>query len=120
MKALRFHNFGLPDVLAIEDMEKPVPAAREVLIQVKAAGINPSDVSNVAGRLKATTLPRVPGRDFAGIALNGTLTGCHVWGSVPGFGVARDGSHAEYAIAPEEALSVAPANLSAEQAAAVG
>jgi NADPH2:quinone reductase len=117
MKALRFHSFGLPEVLAIEEIAQPVPGEGEVLIQVKAAGVNPSDVGNVAGRFPATTLPRVPGRDFAGVLVAG---GEAVWGSVPGFGMTRDGSHAEYVVAAKEAISIAPRNLSAEQAAAAG
>jgi NADPH:quinone reductase len=56
-----------------------------------------------------------PGRDFAGLLAGDEF----VWGSVPGFGMERDGSHAEYAVVPKEAISVAPRNLSAEQAAAV-
>jgi NADPH2:quinone reductase len=117
MKALRFHSFGLPEVLAIEEMAQPAPGEGEVLIQIKGAGLNPSDAGNVAGRFPATTLPRVPGRDFAGVLAPG---GEFVWGSVPGFGMTRDGSHAEYVVAPKEAISIAPGNLSAEQAAAVG
>jgi NADPH:quinone reductase len=117
MKALRFHSFGSPEVLAIEEVAQPVPGEGEVLVQVKAAGLNPSDVGNVAGRFPATTLPRVPGRDFAGVLAPG---GEFVWGSVPGFGITRDGSHAEYVVAPKEAISIAPKNLNAEQAAAVG
>jgi len=117
MKALRFHSFGLPEVLAIEEMAQPVPGDGEVLVQIKAAGLNASDVGNVAGRFHATTLPRVPGRDFAGVLVPG---GEFVWGSVPGFGITRDGSHAEYVVAPKDAISIAPKNLTAEQAAAVG
>jgi NADPH2:quinone reductase len=124
MKALRFHSFGSPDVLAdvlrIEEIDKPAPGPGETLVQVQAAGINPSDIANVAGKFKATTLPRVPGRDFAGIAVSGPLNGKTVWGSVPGFGIVRDGAHAEYVAVPEQALSVAPGNLSPEQAAAAG
>jgi len=122
MKALRFHGFGSPDVLTIEDVAQPEPAPGEVLVRVAAAAINPSDVGNVMGRFHATTLPRVPGRDFSGVVISpGTqFTGKNVWGSVPGFGIARDGSHAEYALAPEKALSIAPASLTPEQAAAVG
>jgi NADPH:quinone reductase-like Zn-dependent oxidoreductase len=59
----------------------------------------------------------VPGRDFAGVLAPG---GEFVWGSVPGFGITRDGSHAEYVVAPKDAISIAPKNLTAEQAAAVG
>ena len=117
MKALRFHSFGSPEVLAIEEIARPVPGDGEVLVQVRAAGLNPSDVVNVAGRFHATTLPRVPGRDLAGVLASG---GEYVWGSVPGFGMTRDGSHAEYVVAPKDAISIAPSSLSAEQAAAVG
>ncbi len=121
MKALRFHNFGPPDVLAIEDVDQPGPGPGDVLVQVRAAGINPSDAGNVAGKFKTTTLPRIPGRDFAGVVLSdGPYSGKLVWGSVPNFGATRDGSHAEYALVPEQALSLAPSNLTAEQAAAVG
>jgi NADPH:quinone reductase len=61
--ALRFAAFGPPSVLRIEEVAIPAPGEGEALIQVKAAAINPSDV---AGRFKKTTLPRTPGRDFAG------------------------------------------------------
>lgn len=119
MKALRFHTFGSPDVLAIEEVAKPDPGLHEV--QVKAAGINPSDAGNVAGKFPTTTLPRTPGRDFAAIVRsNSPYAGKLVWGGVPDFGNTRDGSHAEYALVPEQALSLAPSNLTAEQAAAVG
>ena len=91
------------------------------MVQVRAAAINPSDVKNVAGAFKATTLPRVPGRDFSGVVLSGNrYVGEPVWSSVPGFGITRDGTHAEYILVPDEALSLQPANLTAEQAAAVG
>jgi len=121
MKALRFHTFGTPDVLSIDEVARPEPAPGQALVQVKAAAINPSDVKNVAGAFKATTLPRVPGRDFAGVVLSGKrYAGEPVWGSVPGFGITRDGTHAEYILVPDEALSLQPANLTAEQAAAVG
>jgi NADPH2:quinone reductase len=121
MKALRFRGFGQPDVLSIEEVERPEPAPGEALIQIKAAAINPSDVKNVAGAFKATTLPRVPGRDFAGVVLSGPrYIGETVWGSVPGFGITRDGTHAEYVVVPDQVLSIKPANLSSEQAAAIG
>ena len=117
MKALRFHSFGSPEVLAIEEIAQPVAGEGEVLVRVRAAGLNPSDVVNVGGRFPATTLARVPGRDFAGVLMPG---GESVWGSGPGFGITQDGSHAEYLVAPKEAISIAPKNLTAEQAAAVG
>ena len=53
--------------------EVPTPALApdEVLVEVHAASINPSDVKNVQGKIKQTTLPRTPGRDLAGIVVAG-------------------------------------------------
>jgi len=120
MRALRFEEFGPPTKLSVADLPIPQPGDGEVLIKVKAAGINPSDLANVAGRFNAS-LPRVPGRDFAGVIVGGAdRAGREVWGSGAGFGVVRDGTHAEYVLAPANALSDKPANLSMEQAAAVG
>ncbi len=121
MKALRFSKFGPPSVLAIEEIPRPEPGDGEALIQVKAAAINPSDVKNVSGNFRGTTLPRTPGRDFSGIVVEGKkYKGKEVWSSGPGLGIARDGSHAEYVTVPEEALSLKPHTLSMEQAAAIG
>jgi NADPH:quinone reductase-like Zn-dependent oxidoreductase len=121
MKALRFSTFGTPSVLRIEEVPVPEPGDGESLVQVKAAAINPSDIGNVAGRFKKTTLPRTPGRDFAGIVVKGKRNpGAAVWGSSPTLGIARDGSHAEYVVAPDETLSLKPESLSMAQAAAIG
>jgi NADPH:quinone reductase-like Zn-dependent oxidoreductase len=121
MKALRFSTFGTPSVLRIEEVPLPEPGDGESLVQVKAAAINPSDIGNVAGRFKKTTLPRTPGRDFAGIVVKGKRNqGAAVWGSSPTLGIARDGSHAEYVVAPDETLSLKPESLSMAQAAAIG
>jgi NADPH:quinone reductase-like Zn-dependent oxidoreductase len=67
MRALRFQQTGSLENLKVEDVPTPVPASNEALVQVKAAAINPSDVKNVLGKMHETTVPRVPGRDFAGI-----------------------------------------------------
>ena len=75
IKALRFAEFGPPSVLRIEEVPIPEPGEGEALVQVKAAAINPSDIGNVAGRFKNTTLPRTPGRDFAGIVVKGKHAG---------------------------------------------
>jgi len=121
MKALRFDEFGAPAVLRIERVAIPEPGDGEVLIHVKAAAINPSDVGNVAGHFKKTTLPRTPGRDFAGIVVKGKAReGAEVWGSSPTLGNVRDGSHAEYVVVPAETLSLKPKSLSMAQAAAIG
>ncbi len=121
VKALRIRKFGSPSVLAIEEIDKPQPAKGEALVQVKAAAINPSDVKNVSGSFRATTLPRTPGRDFAGIVVEGQeLEGAEVWGTGAGLGIVRDGAHAEYVAVPIEILCRKPANLSMEEAAVIG
>jgi NADPH:quinone reductase len=121
MKALRFTEFGPPSVLRIEEVPIPEPGEGEALVRVKAAAINPSDIGNVAGRFKKTTLPRTPGRDFAGIAVKGTHhEGAEVWGSSGKLGIVNDGSHAEYVVVPAETLSLKPKSLSMAEAAAIG
>jgi NADPH2:quinone reductase len=121
MKALRFAEFGPPSVLRIEKVAVPEPGEGEALVHVKAAAINPSDIGNVAGHFKRTTLPRTPGRDFAGIVVKGKQhEGEEVWGSFPKLGITRDGSHAEYMVVPAETLSLKPKALSMAQAAAIG
>jgi NADPH:quinone reductase len=120
MKAFRFESYGAPDVLSMKDVETPVPGSGEVLIKLHAAGVNPSDVKTVAGRFHSA-LPRTPGRDFAGVVASaGEVAGKQVWGSGAGFGVTRDGTHAQYVTMPVSWLAEKPANLSMAQAAAVG
>src|ERR1700684_1096993 len=113
MKALRFAEFGPPSVLRIEEVAIPEPGEGEALVRVQAAAINPSDIGDVAGRFKKTTLPRPPGRDFAGVVVKGKQReGEEVWGSSPNLGVVNDGSHAEYVVVPAETLSPKPKSLS--------
>jgi NADPH:quinone reductase len=121
MKSLRFAEFGLPSVLRIGEVQIPDPGEAEVLVHVKAGGINPTDIGNVAGHFKNTTLPRTPGRDFAGIVAKGKYhEGDEIWGSSPTLGLVRDGSHPEYVVVPAETLSLNPKSLSMGQAAALG
>src|SRR5262245_40732262 len=68
MKAIRVHAFGGPEVLRCEDVEAPVPGAGEVLVRVKAAGVNPSDTYTRSGAsLVKPPLPYTPGSDAAGV-----------------------------------------------------
>jgi NADPH2:quinone reductase len=121
MQALRFTEFGPPSVLRIEEVAIPDPGEGEALVRVKAAAINPSDIGNIAGRFKKTTLPRTPGRDFAGVVVKGKRhKGEEVWGSAPKLGIVRDGSHAEYVVVPVETLSPKPQSMSMAQAGSIG
>lgn len=99
MKALRFSSFGNLSGLRVEDLPTPVPGPGEVLVKVQAASVNPSDVKNVLGKFPLTTLPRIPGRDLAGVIVAGDpkRIGEEVWAAGGDIGFTRDGSHAEFA-----------------------
>jgi NADPH:quinone reductase len=122
MRALRFEKTGSLDELSIRDIPVPAPAAGEVLVRVKAAAINPSDIKNVQGKMHGTTVPRTPGRDFSGIVQEGPkeLAGKSVFGSGGDLGLGRDGSHAEFLTIPACAVLPLPRNASFEQGAGIG
>lgn len=122
MKALQFSATGDLDALSLVDVATPVPSADEVLVQVKAAGLNPSDVKNVLGRFPYTTLPRIPGRDFAGVVVQGPQhwLGKDVWGTGRDLGFFADGSHAEYVKVSAQGVAHKPDHLSFAQAASLG
>ena len=122
MRALRFEQMGSLSGLKVATVDLPVPGPGEVLVKVEAAAINPSDVKNVLGKMKQTTLPRTPGRDFAGRVEKGPpdLVGRFVFGTGGDLGFLRDGPHAEYLTVPVEAAALRPDRLDAAQAAAMG
>jgi NADPH2:quinone reductase len=122
MRALRFRTFGDPGVLRVEDVPAPVATTAEAIVRIEAASVNPSDVKNVAGGMDWTTLPRTPGRDFAGIVVSGPpeWEGATVWGTGGDTGFSRDGSHAELMSVPVDALVAKPDRLSFDEASTVG
>src|SRR4029077_4129178 len=122
MRALKFYQTGSLDDLRVEEVTVPIPAEGEVLVEVKAAAINPSDIKNVQGKMHETSVPRIPGRDFAGLIAQGPdeLLGQSVFGSGGNLGFGRDGSHAQYLAVPVTAVLPLPRNLSFEQAAGIG
>src|SRR5688572_13341928 len=82
MKAIRMHEFGSPDVLALEDVPRPSPGRDEVLIRVAAASVNPVDYKIRAGEFKppGLNLPLTPGRDVSGVVeeIGDRVTSLHV------------------------------------------
>jgi NADPH2:quinone reductase len=122
MQALRFDVFGAPSVLYLADVPDPVAGDGFAVVRVTAASINPSDVKNVAGAMEGTTLPRTPGRDFAGVVERGPAQwlGREVFGTGGDVGFTVDGSHAERLLLPIAALTPKPARLSAAEAASLG
>ncbi len=122
MRGIQFERAGTLSELKYQELPQPVPELGEVLVEIHAAAINPSDVKNVLGMMAHTTLPRIPGRDFAGIAVEGppNMIGTEVWGTGGELGFTRDGTHAEYIVLPEDAVRPKPKALSVQEAAAVG
>jgi NADPH:quinone reductase-like Zn-dependent oxidoreductase len=128
MRAVRFHAYGAPDTLVVEEVARPVPQAGEVLVRVHAAGVNPLDWKIRWGWWKDSlrlTLPAIPGIDLAGVvaAIGPEVTtlqvGQAVYGCSRGPWEGGTGTYAEYAIAPAHSLAPKPGNLSFDQAAAV-
>jgi NADPH:quinone reductase-like Zn-dependent oxidoreductase len=129
MKAIVYHNYGPPDVLVLEDIEKPVPSENDVMIKVRAASVNPYDwhfmrglpygVRVIAGlrRPKVTRLGAdVAGEvESAGKNVTRLMPGDAVFGFLSG---AAQGAFAEYACAPESAFARKPDCVTFEQAAA--
>jgi NADPH2:quinone reductase len=122
MRAIRFEAFGDPSVLRLAEVPAPDVTETTALVKVMAASINPSDVKNVAGAMKQTTLPRIPGRDFAGVVEAGPSdwVGAAVWGTGGDPGFTRDGTHAEMIAVPVASLRRKPDTLSFDEAASVG
>ena len=67
MKAIRVHNFGEPDVLKLEDVADPAPAAGQVVVDVRSIGVNPVDTYIRAGKYGPRPFPFTPGFDAAGV-----------------------------------------------------
>jgi NADPH:quinone reductase len=129
MKAVRMHAFGDVDVLHYEEVERPLPQAGEVLVQVRAAGINPVDWGARSYPMPSTTgaagagLPYILGWDLSGdvVALGAGVThfaqGDAVYG-MPRFpGEAK--AYSEYTAVPVSDLARKPERLTYQEAAAV-
>src|SRR4051812_15846714 len=97
-------------------------AGNELLIEVKAAAVNPSDVKAATGLMPYAVFPRTPGRDFAGVVIDGPpkWIGREVFGSSGDLGIRRDGSHATHLVVEAEALVEKPASISMDEAAGIG
>jgi len=125
MKAVRFHEFGGPDVLRYEDVDQPVPGAGEVRLRVAATTFNGVDANIRGGGMQGpipVDLPHTPGIDVAGTvdALGPGADHLAVGDQVIGFlPMAGAGAAAEYVIAPADALTTAPTTVPLADAAAL-
>jgi NADPH2:quinone reductase len=120
MKAIRVHKFGGPEVLQLDDVAEPVAGPGQVLVQIKAAGVNPVDTYIRSGTYaQSPALPYVPGGDAAGTvkALGQGVSrfkpGDRVW-------VARAAGYTELAACDVAMVHPLPAGLSFAQGAGIG
>jgi NADPH2:quinone reductase len=122
VRALYFEKTGSLDGLRLQERPRPTPGSEEALVEIRAAAINPSDPKNVMGKMSETKAPRIPGRDFAGVVLEGPSAwkGKEVFGTGGHLGFSRDGTHAEFAAIPVAALVEKPKELGFGPAAALG
>ncbi len=119
MRAVRFHEYGPPSVLVVDDIERPEPKEGEVLIRVRAAGVNQIDWKLRSGALQQylpLELPNTPGVDVAGTveAVGEGVTTFAAGDEVFGRG---SGTYADYATAPVKAIARIPDGMTFEQAA---
>lgn len=125
MKAVRFSSYGSPEVLIPEEVPKVDPGEGEVLVRVRAAGINPLDWKVRAGHVKdwlPYRLPLIPGWDVSGVveALGSGVTGFKIGDEVYGMlDFSRNGAYAEYVTAEPGNLALKPVSIDHVQAAAV-
>ena len=125
MKVVRFHEYGGLEVLRYEDVDRPRPAAGQVLVRVAATTFNPVDIAIRAGFLRQAfpvTLPHTPGIDVAGTIaeLGEGVAGLSLGDAVVGFlPMAEDGASAEFVLAPAEALTAPPTGIPLADAAAL-
>ncbi len=123
MKAVRFDGYGGVDVLKVVEVPKPAPGPGQVLVQVKAAGINPGEAKIREGLLHArfpATFPSGQGSDLAGVVA-GTgpgVTGFAASDEVIGYTDNRS-SQAEYVVVEERNLTAKPAGVPWEVAGAL-
>ncbi|TNC27746.1 NADP-dependent oxidoreductase [Amycolatopsis alkalitolerans] len=125
MKAVRYHQYGGPEVLRYEEAERPRPGAGQVLIRVAGTSFNPLDASIRAGFLQEAfpvAFPHTPGVDVAG-TVEEPGEGVAAWSAgdaVIGFLPANeDGSAAEFVVAPADILAAAPSTIPLADAAAM-
>jgi NADPH2:quinone reductase len=123
MRAVRYHEYGGPDVLGVDQVDRPEPEADEVLVEMHAASVNPVDVLFRSGEYGEIPLPSVPGGDGAGIVaavgddVERFADGDRVF--LSGMDRAAGGTFAEYAAVPATKLAHLPDHVSVEEGAAI-
>ncbi len=117
MNAIRYHEFGGPEVLKLEELPVPAPGPGQALVKIAAAGVNFIDIYQRLGWYKVP-LPAIPGGEGAGVveAVGPGVTGVAAGDRAAWFGAS--GCYADYALVPSDKLAPLPVPLSFEQGAA--
>lgn len=107
---------------AVERFSLGIQRPGDVLVEIAAAGVNPSDVKAAMGLMPYAVFPRTPGRDFAGTVVDGPadLVGKQVFGSSGDLGIRRDGTHATHLTVEADAVVEKPDGVTLEEAAGIG
>ena len=94
----------------------------DVLVEIRAAALNPADAKAAIGMMPYAPFPRTPGRDYAGVVIAGPehLVGKSVFGSSGDLGIRRDGTHGSHLVVEASAVVEKPAQLSFEEVAGIG
>jgi NADPH:quinone reductase len=108
--------------LRIETFDALPRGPDEVMVAVRAAGVNRSDVAAALGRMPQAAWPRTPGRDWAGVVIEGpdALVGQEVFGAGGDLGISRDGTHASHLVVHRDAVVAKPAAMTLAEAGALG
>ncbi|MEW9613592.1 zinc-binding alcohol dehydrogenase family protein [Shinella sp. S4-D37] len=109
-------------LIDVVEVAVPRPGPGQVLVEIVAAGVNPSDVKASLGHMPHAIWPRIPGRDFGGIVREGPsqMIGMEVWGGGGELGISQDGSHGKWMVLDQKAVRAKPKNFSMEEAGSVG
>lgn len=115
MRAVRFHEHGGPDVLTVDEIDRPDATGHDVIVAVHGAGVNPVDTYFREGSYEPFTLPMIPGIDVAGevVEVSEYVEDYEVGDLVYGTGIGKDhyGGYAEYAAVPVDRLAKLPAGV---------
>jgi NADPH2:quinone reductase len=120
MKAIRIHEFGPPEVMRIEEMPDLEPEPKQVVVRVRAAGVNPADIYRRSGAHSArSTLPYTPGMDAAGVvhSVGDQVTSISIGTRV--YVTGSSGAYAEQMLCDESDVHMLPRHVSFAQGAAV-
>jgi NADPH2:quinone reductase len=122
MKAIHVHEFGPPEIMLLEELQDPKPDAGQVVVKIRAAGVNPVDVYIRSGDFSPRTeLPYTPGMDAAGVVesvgegVRRVAVGDRVY-----VGRTLSGSYAEKALCRDTQVQRLPDRISFQQGAGIG